>query len=250
MAYSIRRATSASRGNGTRLTRASLSISVLVVDSDESSASSLRNDFELEGFDVEVVSNAEDAETQLRQKIPDLVVADWMLPKVSGLELCQRMRTRRKTEFTPVIIVSTRASEEDRLSGFACGADDYIVKPFSSQELLARSRALLRRALRIRVEPVLTGAGVELDRIRRRVMRGAREIALSPTDFRLLEFLMQRPGQVFSRTQLLGKVWKSKPDVDERTVDAHILRLRKALHAGNRLDPIRTVRTGGYAFQP
>ena len=222
---------------------------VLVVDNDETCASSLRSDFELEGFDVDVVGTAEEAEAQLRNQIPDLIIVDGMLPTLSGLELCQAMRARRKTEFTPIMILSTRGTEEDRLHGFEMGADDYIVKPFSKRELLARSRALLRRVQRVRVGPVLTGAGVELDRIRRRVMRGAREISLSPTDFRLLEFLMQRPGHVFSRAQLLGKVWVNKSDVDERTVDAHILRLRKALHSGSRTDPIRTVRTGGYAFQ-
>lgn len=224
-------------------------LDILVVDHDEHSASSLRRDFEFEGFEVGVVSNVEDAQARMRRRIPNLIIIDSTPPQLSGLELCRSIRERRRTEFTPIIIVSTLGAEEDLLRGFEMGADDYVVKPFSRHELLARSRALLRRAHRARVSPVLAGAGVELDRIRRRVLRGAREVSLSPMDFRLLEFLMRRPGQVFSRAELIYSVWKHKANVDERTVDAHILRLRKALHSGNRADPIRTVRTGGYAFQ-
>jgi two-component system phosphate regulon response regulator PhoB len=179
---------------------------------------------------------------------PDLVLLDWMLPSVSGIELCRRFRSRTETKAIPIVMLTARGEEADRVRGLATGADDYVVKPFSLPELMARVRAILRRSAPARMADVLKHAEIELDREAHRVMRGAREIKLGPTEFRLLEFLMESPGRVLSRGQLLDGVWGRDAFVDERTVDVHIGRLRKALVRGREVDPIRTVRGSGYVF--
>jgi two-component system phosphate regulon response regulator PhoB len=184
----------------------------------------------------------------LRERSPDLVVLDLMLPGLSGIELCRRLRARPETRSLPIIMLTARGEESERIRGLATGADDYIVKPFSVPELIARVRALLRRASPERMADVLTFGDIELDRDRRRVSRGGREIELGPTEYRLLEFLMERPGRVFTREQLLDGVWGSEVYIDERTVDVHVGRLRKALNRGREADPIRTVRGAGYAL--
>jgi two-component system phosphate regulon response regulator PhoB len=171
-----------------------------------------------------------------------------MLPGLSGIELCRRLRARPQTQSLPIIMLTARGEESERVRGLATGADDYIVKPFSVPELLARIRALLRRARPERVAEVLTAGDIELDREKKRVSRSGREISLGPTEFRLLEFLMQSPGRVFSREQLLDGVWGRDVYIDERTVDVHVGRLRKALNRGRVADPIRTVRGAGYSL--
>jgi two-component system phosphate regulon response regulator PhoB len=171
-----------------------------------------------------------------------------MLPGLSGIELCRRLRARPQTQSLPIIMLTARGEESERIRGLATGADDYIVKPFSVPELLARIRALLRRASPERVAMVLTIGDLELDREKKRVSRSARPVDLGPTEFRLLEFLMERPGRVFSREQLLDGVWGSDIYIDERTVDVHVGRLRKALNRGHASDPIRTVRGAGYSL--
>jgi two-component system phosphate regulon response regulator PhoB len=185
---------------------------------------------------------------RLREAPPDLVVLDWMLPGLSGIELCRRLRARPETKALPVIMLTARGEESERVRGLATGADDYMVKPFSVPELIARVCALLRRASPARVADVLDHGDIELDREKKRVSRAGREIELGPTEYRLLEFLMQRPGRVFSREQLLDAVWGSEVYIDERTVDVHVGRLRKALNRGDEADPIRTVRGSGYAL--
>jgi two-component system, OmpR family, phosphate regulon response regulator PhoB len=197
---------------------------------------------------VEAVANGDEAEVRLKENVPDLVVLDWMLPGLSGIELCRRLRARPETESLPIIMLTARGEESERLRGLSTGADDYIVKPFSVPELMARVRALLRRARPERVASVLSAGEIELDRARRRVFRSGREIALGPTEFRLLEFFMQSPGRVFTREQLLDGVWGRDVYIDERTVDVHVGRLRKVLNRGRSSDPIRTVRGAGYAF--
>jgi two-component system phosphate regulon response regulator PhoB len=167
---------------------------------------------------------------------------------MSGIELCRRLRARTDTERLPIIMLTARGEESERVRGLATGADDYIVKPFSVPELLARIRALLRRANPERVATVLKAGDLELDRERKRVSRAGREIHLGPTEFRLLEFLMQSPGRVFTREQLLDTVWGREVYIDERTVDVHVGRLRRSLNRGRVPDPIRTVRGSGYAF--
>lgn len=221
---------------------------VLIVEDEEPLTLLLRYNLEAEGYQVDNVSRGDEADIRLREQLPDLVVLDWMLPGLSGIELCRRIRARRETERLPVIMLTARGEEGDRIRGLATGADDYIVKPFSVPELLARVRALLRRAKPSHVAKLLSAGDLELDRETHRVRRGGKELHLGPTEFKLLEFLMQSPGRVFSREQLLDSVWGHDVYIDERTVDVHVGRLRKALHQARRPDPIRTVRGAGYSF--
>jgi len=221
---------------------------ILIVEDEEPLTLLLRYNLESEGYDVDTVARGDEADTRLRESVPDLVVLDWMLPGLSGIELCRRLRARPETRSLPIIMLTARGEESERIRGLATGADDYIVKPFSVPELIARVRALLRRASPERVADVLTFGDIELDREKKRVSRGGREIELGPTEYRLLEFLMERPGRVFSREQLLDGVWGSEVYIDERTVDVHVGRLRKAVNRGRETDPIRTVRGAGYAL--
>jgi two-component system phosphate regulon response regulator PhoB len=221
---------------------------ILIVEDEEPLTLILRYNLETEGYDVETVGRGDEADTRLRERIPDLVVLDWMLPGLSGIELCRRLRARPETKDLPIIMLTARGEESERVRGLATGADDYIVKPFSVPELIARIGALLRRSKPERVADVLRLGDIELDRQRRRVSRSGRDVDLGPTEYRLLEFLMERPGRVFSREQLLDGVWGSNVYIDERTVDVHVGRLRKALNRGRAADPIRTVRGAGYAL--
>jgi two-component system phosphate regulon response regulator PhoB len=225
-----------------------MSARILIVEDEEPLALLLRYNLEADGYEIETIARGDDADTRLREAPPDLVVLDWMLPGLSGIELCRRLRARPETKTLPIIMLTARGEESERVRGLATGADDYIVKPFSVPELIARVRALLRRAAPERVADVLTFGDIVLDRERKRVSRNDREIELGPTEFRLLEFLMERPGRVFSREQLLNGVWGSEVYIDERTVDVHVGRLRKALNRGRESDPIRTVRGAGYAL--
>jgi two-component system phosphate regulon response regulator PhoB len=222
--------------------------SILIVEDEEPLTLLLRYNLEAEGYSVDSVARGDDADIRLREHVPDLVLLDWMLPGLSGIELCRRIRSRRETERLPVIMLTARGEEGDRVRGLATGADDYIVKPFSVPELLARVRALLRRAKPAHVATLLMAGDIELDRETHRVRREGRELHLGPTEFKLLEFLMQSPGRVFSREQLLDGVWGHDVYIDERTVDVHVGRLRKALNQPAKPDPIRTVRGSGYSF--
>jgi two-component system phosphate regulon response regulator PhoB len=197
---------------------------------------------------VDSASRGDEADLRLREQVPDLVLLDWILPGLSGIELCRRLRHREATGSLPIIMLTARGEESDRVRGLTTGADDYLTKPFSVPELLARVRAVLRRAKPAQLSDLLVGGDIELDRRARRVRRGGTELHLGPTEFRLLEFLMQSPGRVFSREQLLDSVWGRDVYIDERTVDVHVGRLRKALSAPDGPDPIRTVRGSGYAF--
>ena len=225
-----------------------MSTRILIVEDEEALSLLLRYNLEAEGFEVDAVARGDEADLRLREQIPDLVILDWMMPGLSGIELCRRIRARRETERLPVIMLTARGEEGDRVRGLATGADDYIVKPFSVPELLARVRALLRRAKPAHVADLLVAGDIELDRVSHRVRRDGRELHLGPTEFKLLEFLMQSPGRVFSREQLLDGVWGHDVYIDERTVDVHIGRLRKAINRGRDSDPIRTVRGSGYSF--
>jgi two-component system phosphate regulon response regulator PhoB len=219
---------------------------VMIVEDEEALSLMLRYNLEAEGYAVDTVDRGDEAETRLRETVPDLLLLDWMLPGVSGIELCRRLRTRDTTRNLPIIMLTARGEEMERIRGLATGADDYVVKPFSLPELMARVRAILRRSKPELIAAALKGGGIELNRETHRVYRNGRELHLGPTEFRLLEFLMQRPGRVFSRAQLLDAVWGRSVFVDERTVDVHVGRLRKALGRGR--DPIRTVRGSGYSF--
>jgi two-component system phosphate regulon response regulator PhoB len=221
---------------------------ILIVEDEEALTLLLRYNLEAAGYDVETVARGDDAELRFKERAPDLVILDWMLPGLSGIELCRRLRARADTRQLPIIMLTARGEESERVRGLATGADDYVVKPFSVPELMARVSALLRRSSPERVAAVLSFGELQLDRDKKRVSRSGQAIDVGPTEFRLLEFLMERPGRVFSREQLLDGVWGRDVYIDERTVDVHVGRLRKALNHGYSDDPIRTVRGSGYAL--
>lgn len=221
---------------------------ILIAEDEEPLSLLLRYNLEAEGYLVDVSARGDEAEIKLRELQPDLLLLDWMLPGLSGIELCRRIRLRRETERLPVIMLTARGEEGDRVRGLATGADDYIVKPFSVPELLARVRALLRRVKPAEIADVLAQGDIELDRVQHRVRRGGQDLHLGPTEFKLLEFLMRAPGRVFTREQLLNGVWGRDVYIDERTVDVHVGRLRKAVHRDGIADPIRTIRGTGYSF--
>jgi len=222
---------------------------ILVVEDEEPLCELLRYNLEAEGYQVETVMRGDEAEIRLRENVPDLLVLDWMLPGISGIELCRRLRVKSETERLPVIMLTARGEESDRVRGLSTGADDYLVKPFSMPEFVARVRALLRRAKPETLSNVLKVGDIVLDRETHRVYRGEAEIRLGPTEFRLLEFLMRTPGRVFSRGQLLDNVWGETIYIDERTVDVHVGRLRKAINDSRLPDVIRTIRGAGYSIQ-
>ncbi len=221
---------------------------ILVVEDEIDVALLISYNLEAEGYVVESVARGDEAELRLAENAPDLLILDWMLPGLSGIEICRRLRAREATRTLPIIMVTARREESERVRGLAVGADDYVVKPFSVIELMARVHALLRRSRPERIAERLYVGDLDLDRLTGRVRRGNREIGLGPIDFRLLENLLEKPGRVFPRAQLLDLVWGRSADVDERTVDVHIGRLRKRLSKGKERDPIRTVRGVGYAI--
>lgn len=221
---------------------------VLVVEDEEPIAQLLKYNLEKEGYRVTVAADGEEALLLADEGKPDLVVLDWMLPKVAGIEVCRRLRSARDSRNTPIVMLTARGDEGDRIRGLDTGADDYIVKPFQMSELLARLRAVMRRIRPALADDKVAAGDVTLDRGSHRVKRAGRDVHLGPTEFRLLEYLMQHPGRVFSREQLLDAVWGSEVYVEARTVDVHIGRLRRALNAGQEIDPIRTVRSAGYSF--
>jgi two-component system, OmpR family, phosphate regulon response regulator PhoB len=220
-----------------------------LVEDEDALAELLRYNLESEGFKVDAYSRGDEAETGLRDTVPDLILLDWMLPGVSGIELCRRLRAWPETRKVPVIMLTARGEESERVRGLETGADDYVVKPFSTPELMARIKAMLRRMKPEIISSTLKVAGIELDRETHRVHREGRELKVGPTEYRLLEFFMQAPGRVFSRTQLLDSVWGQDIYVDDRTVDVHIGRLRKAINRTRDKDPIRTVRGAGYSIE-
>ena len=222
---------------------------ITVVEDEEALSVLLRYNLEAEGYEVETIPRGDEADIRLQEQVPDLLILDWMLPGVPGIELCRRLRARSGTERLPIIMLTARGEESERIRGLATGADDYVVKPFSTPELMARVKAMLRRARPEVVSSHLKCGDIELDRDSHRVHRKSREIRLGPTEFRLLEFFMSAPGRVFSRSQLLDGVWGHDIYVDERTVDVHIGRLRKALNITNMPDVIRTVRGAGYSME-
>jgi two-component system phosphate regulon response regulator PhoB len=225
-----------------------MSAKVLVVEDDEAISQLLAYNLEKEGFTVATALDGDEVQLAVEETRPDLVLLDWMLPNVSGIELCRQFRARAATREIPIIMLTARGEEEDRVRGLDVGADDYVTKPFSMSELVARMRAVLRRTAPALAGDVASFADLVLDRQLCRVRRSKREIHLGPTEFRLLDALMQRPGRVFSREQLLDRVWGQDVYVESRTVDVHIGRLRKALNRSGDRDPIRTVRSSGYAL--
>ena len=222
--------------------------SVLIVEDEASLVELLSYNLVAAGFSVRSVMTGTEAELILAEERFDLLLLDWMLPGVTGMELCRRLRQRPETKSLPILMLTARGEEADRVRGLSTGADDYVVKPFSVGEVIARVKALLRRASPDLVADILTFGDIKIDRAAHRVTRGGRELRLGPTEFRLILFMMQNRGRVLTRQQLIDGVWGRDGDVDERTVDVHIGRLRKVLVSGEDSDPIRTVRGGGYVF--
>lgn len=222
--------------------------SILVVEDEPALLTLLRYNLEREGFAVSEARDGEEALLQLKEAKPDAVLLDWMLPRLSGLEVCRQIRRAPNWRDLPVIMLTARGEEGDRIRGLDGGADDYVVKPFSPNELIARLRAVIRRARPAAAADVLRFRDLAVDLGAHRVTRGGASIHLGPTEFRLLCFFLERPGRVFSREQLLDAVWGRDAEVELRTVDVHIRRLRKALNEGGRPDLLRTVRAAGYAL--
>ena len=221
---------------------------VLVVEDEAALVTMLRYNLEKQGFRVEEAADGQEALTRIAEMPPDLVLLDWMLPVMSGLEVCRQIRRRPDTRDLPIIMVTARAEEQDAVRGLNTGADDYIAKPFSMDALLARMRALLRRSGGMPVKGQLGFHDISMDLSAHRVTRNGRPVHLGPTEFRLLEFFMQHPRRVFAREEVLDAVWGRDIHVEPRTVDVHIRRLRKALNGEGEMDVIRTVRAAGYAL--
>lgn len=223
---------------------------LLLVEDDQALAELLEYRFESEGYDVRISADGDEALVLASEDVPDLVILDWMIEGTSGIEVCRRLRRDKATAAVPIIMLTAREAEDDRVRGLETGADDYVTKPFSPRELLARVAAVLRR-----VRPALAGETIEagdikLDPVAHRVERKGRQLQVGPTEYRLLKFFMEHPRRVFSRGQLLDAVWGTGSEIEERTVDVHIRRLRKAITVDHAKDPIRTVRSAGYALEP
>ncbi len=221
---------------------------VLIVEDEAALVTLLRYNLEGEGFRVAEANDGEQALVLAKEETPDIVLLDWMLPLMSGIEVCRQMRRIPATRDVPIILLTARGEETDKVRGLDSGADDYITKPFSPAELIARIRAVLRRSHPELEADSLAFEDLAMDLVAHRVKRGEREVHLGPTEFRLLRHLLQNPGRVFSREQLLDAVWGRDVYVEPRTVDVHIRRLRKALNDSNETDLIRTVRSAGYAL--
>ncbi|MEM1391330.1 MAG: phosphate regulon transcriptional regulator PhoB [Pseudomonadota bacterium] len=222
----------------------------IVIAEDEPSVSELlRYNLESEGYEIATAEDGDEAILLLDERVPDLMLLDWMLPKVSGIEICRRIRSKQETANLPIIMLTARTEEADRIRGLETGADDYVTKPFSTSELMARVKAVLRRIRPALIEDRITVGSINIDRTTHKVTRDDKDIHLGPTEFRLLEYFAQHPGRVFSREQLLDGVWGSDVYVEARTVDVHIGRLRKALMSEGGKNPIRTVRSAGYSLR-
>ena len=223
---------------------------LLLVEDDPALSELLEYRFASEGYDVRVTGDGDEALVLAAEEAPDLVILDWMIEGTSGIEVCRRLRRDKATAHVPIIMLTAREAEDDRIRGLDTGADDYVTKPFSPRELLARVAAVLRR-----MRPALAGEAIEigdlrLDPVAHRVERKGQQLRLGPTEYRLLRFFMEHPRRVFSRGQLLDAVWGTGSDIGERTVDVHIRRLRQAIALPQAVDPIRTVRSAGYALEP
>ena len=221
---------------------------ILVIEDEASLVELLRYNLEKEGYRVSAANDGEEGLAMLHEHKPDLLVLDWMLPHVSGIEICRQIRRKTELRDLPVIMLTARGEEADRVRGLSTGADDYVVKPFSVVEVVARVKALLRRAAPDLLADFLIYDDIQLDRAAHRVTRAGRELRLGPTEYKLILYFLENRGRVLARQQLIDGVWGRDGEIDERTVDVHIGRLRKAMIRGNETDPIRTVRGGGYVF--
>ena len=221
---------------------------VLIVEDEAALMTMLRYNLEKQGFRVEEAGDGEEALTRINELKPDMVLLDWMLPHLSGIEVCRQIRRRPATRELPVIMITARSEDQDAVRGLNTGADDYVTKPFSTEALVARMRALMRRSNTVPAKGELRFHDIVLDLAAHRISRNGRPLHLGPTEYRLMEFLMQRPRRVFSREELLDAIWGPSIHVEPRTVDVHIRRLRKAINGPDELDVVRTVRAAGYAL--
>lgn len=222
---------------------------LLLVEDDQALAELLEFRFRAEGYDVVTTPDGDEAMLLASEQTPDLVVLDWMIEGTSGIEVCRRLRRSKTTAHVPIVMLTARETEDDRVRGLETGADDYVTKPFSPRELIARVAAVMRRIRPALAGETLTVGDLSLDATAHRVARRGHTLALGPTEFRLLKFLMEHPGRVFSRSQLLDAVWGTGSDIEMRTVDVHIRRLRKGIEVPGAPDPVRTVRSAGYALE-
>lgn len=221
---------------------------VLIVEDDAALSELLEWHFNSEGYDVRATPDGEEALLLVREQLPDLVVLDWMIESLPGVEVCRQLRKGRHSAAVPILMLTARGEEEDKIRGLKTGADDYVTKPFSPRELLARAEALLRRSRPALAGEVLSFADLELDPVAHRVKRAGEVLKLGPTEFRLLRHFMEKPRRVHSREQLIDAVWGMDKDIDERTVDVHIRRLRSAIARPGAAELVRTVRSAGYAL--
>lgn len=225
-----------------------MSITISVVEDEKPIATLIQYNLEKEGYKVHIFETGEEGFEHIKKNLPDLVILDWMLPDLSGIDICKQIKKETKLKSIPVIMLTAKSEESDKIRGFETGADDYVTKPFSTKELVLRVQALLKRAKPSLVEDIVSFKDIKIDRLSRRVYRGDNEIKLGPTEYNLLNFFIQNPTRVYSREQLLNHVWGNDVYVESRTVDVHIRRLRKAINLSEKDDLIRTVRSAGYAL--
>ena len=225
-----------------------MSATVLVVEDEKSISTLIQYNLEKEGFKVLISETGEEGFELIKKNLPDLVLLDWMLPDLSGIDICKQIKKDTKLKSIPVIMLTAKSEETDKIRGFETGADDYVTKPFSTKELILRIKALLKRVKPSLTEDIVSFKNIKIDRLARRVYRGDKEIKLGPTEYNLLNFFIKNPTRVYSREQLLNQVWGNDIYVESRTVDVHIRRLRKAINLDDQDDLIRTVRSAGYAL--
>lgn len=223
---------------------------LLLVEDDAALAELVEFRFRAEGYEVETTDDGDEALLLAAEAAPDVVILDWMIEGTSGIEVCRRLRRDKTTAHVPIIMLTARGAEDDRVRGLETGADDYVTKPFSPRELVARVNAIMRRIRPALAGEVLQAGDLTLDATAHRATRAGKTLALGPTEFRLLRHFMEHPGRVFSRGQLLDAVWGNDSDIELRTVDVHIRRLRKGIELPGAPDPVRTVRSAGYALEP
>lgn len=225
-----------------------MNITISVVEDEKPISTLIQYNLEKEGYKVHIFETGEEGFEHIKKNLPDLVILDWMLPDLSGIDICKQIKKETKLKSIPVIMLTAKSEESDKIRGFETGADDYVTKPFSTKELVLRVQALLKRAKPSLVEDIVSFKDIKIDRLSRRVYRGDNEIKLGPTEYNLLNFFIQNPTRVYSREQLLNHVWGNDVYVESRTVDVHIRRLRKAINLSEKDDLIRTVRSAGYAL--
>ena len=221
---------------------------VLLVEDEKSITTLIKYNLEKEGFKVYCSETGEDALKIIKEKIPDLVILDWMLPDTSGIDVCRQIKVDKKLKNIPVLILTAKGEPDDKIKGLEVGADDYVTKPFNNKELLLRVKSLIKRSKPSLLEETATFKDLKIDRITKKVFRDNKQIKLGPIEYKLLDFFIKSPQRVYSREQLLNNVWCENINVESRTVDVHIRRLRKAINLDNKVDLIRTVRSSGYSL--